>query len=86
MVSSCNSRLTYSSSRRPRIAKGKIYGFGETAGLDRLMLNWASGTEDVSRANWIAMLKNNVNISIGIAIIRGRVIGGHVLVNRFIVV
>lgn len=33
------------------MAKGNIYGFGETAGLDRLMLNLASGTEDVSRAN-----------------------------------
>lgn len=86
MVSSCNSRLTYSSSRRPRIAKGKIYGFGETAGLDRLMLNWTSGTEDVSRANWTAMLKKNASISIGIAVIGKRVIGGHVLVNRFIVV
>lgn len=33
------------------MAKGKIYGFGETAGLDLLMLNLASGTDDVSRAN-----------------------------------
>lgn len=64
MVSSCSSRLTYSSSRRPRIAKGKIYGFGEMAGLDRLMFSLASGTEDVSKANWVAMLVINVSIVI----------------------
>lgn len=47
------------------MAKGRIYGFGEMAGLDLLMLNLASGTEDVSRANWIAKLA--IGISIGIA-------------------
>jgi hypothetical protein len=66
------------------MAKGKIYGFGEMAGLDLLMLNLASGTEDVSRANWIAMLVTE--ISIGIITFIETIVDGHILVNGLIVV
>lgn len=58
VVSSWSSRRTYSSSKRPRIAKGRMYGFGVTKPLDRLMLSMDSGTEDVSRANAMAILKS----------------------------
>jgi hypothetical protein len=45
------------------------------------MLNLASGTEDVSRANWIAMLVMDVSIWYG-----NTYIGGDILVNGFVVV
>lgn len=39
------------------MAKGRMYGFGEMAGLDRLTFRVASGTVEVSSANWMAMLE-----------------------------
>ena len=56
MVSSYNSRLTYSSSRRPRIANGRMYGLAVSEAAGRLTCRAAPLTSDVSRANEIARL------------------------------
>lgn len=57
MVSSYNSRLTCSSSRRPRIANGRIYGLAAEKGWGRLMCKVAPLTSEVSRAKDMARLK-----------------------------
>ncbi|RAH75993.1 hypothetical protein BO86DRAFT_37699 [Aspergillus japonicus CBS 114.51] len=62
-VSVVSSRRTYSSSRRPRMAKGRMYGFAGDGGCVRLMSRRVlvvavvvRGRAVVWRANWMARL------------------------------
>ncbi|PYI15570.1 hypothetical protein BO99DRAFT_247099 [Aspergillus violaceofuscus CBS 115571] len=62
-VSVVSSRRTYSSSRRPRMAKGRMYGFAGDGGCVRLMSRRVMvvavvvrGRAVVWRANWMARL------------------------------